>query len=97
MFWPGLSGEVKEMVAKCDACAKYQPSQQVEPLKPHEFPVRAWQRVGADIGSINGKDYLVVCDYYSGYPEVVTLTSMTSKTVINTLSMFTRHGIVDGL
>ena len=67
-----MNAEISDMVSQCDACQKHQPSQLVEPLNPHEIPVRAWQRVGVDIGTISGKEYLIVCDYYSGYPEVVT-------------------------
>lgn len=98
MYWPGINAEITEMVQNCDACLKHQPSQQAEPLQPHEIPDRAWQRVGVDIGTVKGKDYLIVSDYYSGYPEVVTLTSLTSRAVINVLKcIFTRHGVPDVL
>ncbi len=96
VYWPGMNAEISNMVSQCDACQKHQPSQPVEPLNPHEIPVRAWQRVGADIGTNGGKEYLIVCDYYSGYPEVVTLATTTSKAVINAIkSMFARHGVPD--
>ena len=96
VYWPGMNAEISDMVSQCDPCQKHQPSQPVEPLNPHEIPVRAWQRVGVDISTIGGKEYLIVCDYYSRYPEVVTLTTTMSKAAINAIkSMFARHGVPD--
>lgn len=43
---------------------------------------------------LNGKDYLVVMDYYSNYPEFALLTDTSAKQVILHLkTIFARHGI----
>jgi hypothetical protein len=60
----------------------------------HEVPSRPWQKVGADIFSLYGKDYLLVVDYYSKYPEVNLLSGKTAPSVIvHIKSIFSRHGI----
>ena len=58
---------------------------------PYHVP---WERIGADLFELDKAAYLIVIDYFSRYPEVVKLTSTTSKSVIAALkSMFSRHGI----
>ena len=42
----------------------------------------------------DGMTYLIAVDYFSRYPEVVKLTTVTSQSVITALkSLFSRHGI----
>ena len=42
---------------------------------------------------LDGKDYLTIVDYYSQYIEVRTMTSTTSKAVVNIMkAIFVRHG-----
>jgi hypothetical protein len=53
-----------------------------EPMIPHDIPDRPWQKVGADLFEIAGKDYLVIVDYYSKYPEVMLLCDKTASTVV---------------
>jgi hypothetical protein len=46
-----------------------------------------------DLFTVKGKEYLAVVDYYSQYIEITTLTSTTSRAVINAVkSIFSRHG-----
>ncbi|UYV65287.1 K02A2.6-like [Cordylochernes scorpioides] len=42
---------------------------------------------------LNGRWYLIVCDYYSRYPEISLLQNLTAQEVISRLkSIFVRHG-----
>ena len=96
LFWIGMSADIEKVVAKCPVCIKYQPNNRREPLKPHEVPDRPWSQVGADIFQFGNSDYLVVVDYFSKFPEVVSLRNKTAKMVISKLkSIFARHGIPD--
>jgi len=50
--------------------------------------------VASDIYTLAGKDYLLVVDYFSNYPEVMPLSSKSARSVIDaTRSIFSRHGI----
>ena len=49
----------------------------------HEKPGAPWVKLGADLFSVEGKDYLLMADYYSLYPVVKELQSMTASTVIS--------------
>ncbi|XP_014676542.1 PREDICTED: sec1 family domain-containing protein 2-like [Priapulus caudatus] len=98
LFWPGMSQQIQETVEKCTVCAKYKTDNAKEPLMPHTVPDRPWSKVGVDLFTCNGDDYIVVVDYYSKFSEVMQLRDQTSTTVINKLkSVFARHGIPDTL
>uniref|UniRef100_A0A3Q2Z869 Gypsy retrotransposon integrase-like protein 1 n=2 Tax=Hippocampus comes TaxID=109280 RepID=A0A3Q2Z869_HIPCM len=94
MFWPRMNQDIANQVSRCAICLKYQANQPAEPLHPHQAPDRPFQKVGADLFSCQGKDYLVVTAYYSLYPEVCRLQTATAEAVITCMkAIFSRHGI----
>ncbi|XP_024890884.1 uncharacterized protein K02A2.6-like [Temnothorax curvispinosus] len=94
IFWPGMINQIKQKIAECPLCLKYAKSQNREPLKSHEIPNLPWNKIGCDIFELKGKKYLLLIDYFSKYPEVAELESMTSNTIIKKMkSIFARHGI----
>ena len=98
LFWPGMSQDIAETVSKCEICLTHRASQQKEPLLCHKVPQRPWQKLAADIMTWQEKDYLVVVDYFSKYPEIALLERKTAKCVITHFkSIFARHGVPDEL
>ena len=98
MFWPGMAKQICDYVLSCSICLSNRNSNQKEPLTQHEIPSRPWQKLGSDLFSLEGKDYLVTIDYYSRYFEVDALPDTRSSTVIRKLKAhFARHGIPDVL
>ena len=94
VHWPGIGRDIEEMVEKCSTCLKHRNNNAKEPLMPHPMPSHPWEKVGSDIMTFKGKDYLVVVDYYSKFPEISFLNDKTAGTVISKLkTMFARHGI----
>ena len=94
LFWPRMSVEITEKIKNCPVCLENQPSQQPEPLKSHEIPPSPWAKVGTDILHKNDQNYLITVDYYSKWPEMTLLLSMTSTGVITALkSQFARYGV----
>ena len=82
---------------QCQTCAQYTPTQ-CEPMLATPLPAHPWERLGADLFHLDGVTYLLIVDYFSRYPEVIKLTSLTSKSVISAFkSTFSRHGIPDDL
>ena len=60
----------------------------------HKIPDGPFRKVAMDIMSFKGRDYLVVVDYYSKYPELALLENKTSECVISHVkSISARHGI----
>ena len=48
----------------------------------HDLPDRPWEKVGADLMQLKGRDYLVTVDYYSNFWEVDHLPTTKSNAVI---------------
>ena len=54
--WPGMFNEIRAFVESCDTCATCCARQPEQPLLTHEVPSRPWQKVGADVFSISGRN-----------------------------------------
>ena len=94
LYWPGMSSKIADMVSRCSTCLESRRKQQREPLQPLPAATEAWTRIGTDLFKMRGKDYLLVVDYYTNYPEICLLPNTNSSTVIKyTKSIFARHGI----
>ena len=62
-----------------------------------EFPELPWQKLGTDLFTWKGFNYLLVINYYSRYIEIAKLHSTSSISVINYLSsIFGQHSIPNG-
>jgi transposase InsO family protein len=97
LYWPNMNADVEKLVVNCQHCIKYSASQSAEPLQPHDVPTRPFQKVGMDLGMLKtGKPFLVIIDYFSGYPEAMVMSSTTADAIIKVLkSTFARHGTPD--
>lgn len=82
IFWPSMNTEVKELIASCETCRKYETSNQKESLMPHEVPSRQWEQIGVDLFELKKKEFMVTVDYHSNFWEVDRLTSTTSAAII---------------
>jgi transposase InsO family protein len=94
LYWPGMSSQITEMIARCSTCLEARRKHQREPMQQFPPATEPWRRVGTDLFKLQGKDYLLVVDYHTNYPEISLLPNTTSSTVIkHTKSIFARHGI----
>lgn len=77
-----MNRDIETQVQCCEICQQ------------HYKPCEPWRKVGADLFQLNGKDYMVVMDYYYKYSEFALLTDTSTKHVISHLkTIFARHGI----
>lgn len=94
LYWPNMHRDIQTLVQRCEICQQHQYQQPKEPMMPHTKPQEPWEKVGMDLFQLKGKDYLLVIDYHSNYPEFCQLSTTTAEHVIaHTKVIFARHGI----
>ena len=69
-----------------------------EPKIPTELPEFPWQVVGSELFELTGVHYLLIVDYFSCFPEVDKMSTITSTTIIAVMKQtFARHGLPEVL
>eukprot|EP00117_Sycon_ciliatum_P027910 scpid26178/ scgid22563/ Retrovirus-related Pol polyprotein from transposon opus; Protease; Reverse transcriptase; Endonuclease len=92
VWWPSMSKDASEFARTCSTCWKRQRNPP-QPLQPSEI-LPVWYRVAVDLVEIEDHHFLSVIDYGSRYPELLLLSSTTSRVIIQALSeVFARHGL----
>ena len=93
-FYPGITADIKKVISACAICVRLQAELQKESLLSHESPSRIWEKVGIDIFTFRGQDYLITVDYLSNYFEIDRLPSKKMPDVIYVLKQhFARYGV----
>ena len=82
MYCPNINADITDMVSNRSACLENRRYHQQEPLIAHEVPTAPRHKVGMDLFTFKGRDYLLVVDYFSSYPEVCLLNDTHSSSVI---------------
>ena len=94
LYWPNMNVHFEEMSNKCAVCQMYKPAQCKESYHTDDDITGPWDKVATDCFHFRGHDYLLLVDYYSNYPEIAKLASLSSSNVIlHMKSIFARHGI----
>lgn len=94
LYWPGIDGDIENMILQCRVCEKFQKSNCKEPLISHSVPNYPFEKIGCDIMTYGSKDYLIVIDYLSKWLEIIKLCNKQSGEIINHLkNIFSTHGI----
>ena len=72
MYWPGINSDIEQFVTTCQPCLKYAASNKKHPEKKNqlgqEIPVTPWTKLGTDIFTLDGVNYLLLVDYTSKFP-----------------------------
>ena len=82
VWWPGLSADIKHKMQTCHFCQANRRTQRKEPLRSTPLPERPWQKIATDICEYNGKQYLVISDYYSRYLEILHSPTTTAEQIV---------------
>ena len=94
LYWPKMNADIERIIGDCELCIKFQNKQQREPLLSHKIFNERYFKVGMDVLTIQNKDYLVIVDYYSKYPELLQFHDKTARTIVEQCkSVFSRHSI----
>ena len=93
-YWPGVTGDIKEYIKGCNMCQSMKPSQQKDPVNPHDVLSGPWEKAGINIFQYGSCKYLLVEDYFSNFPLIRVLNNPMATHTINILkTMFSEHGV----
>ena len=76
-----MSGEIKEFLEMCDICRAFHRKQPKETLITHEVPDQPWAKIGVDLFTYRGWNYLICVVYYSSFCEIDPLDNTTLGSV----------------
>ena len=94
IFWPGITQELQKVVDSCEVCQRNSPDNRRDELLSHAVPSQPWMKVGVDLFSFGGKDYIVIVDYHSDYFEFEMLPDASAHSVVLFMkNVFARLGV----
>lgn len=83
IWWPGIDDDIERIAKSCTTCAAVQPNPTSAPLHPWQFPDNPWERLHVDLaGPFLGKNWLIVVDAYSKWPEIYCMHQDTTSTAV---------------
>ena len=97
VFWPNMKHDIEQHVESCEGCQAYPNAPRKEPLRPHEVPVRPWQKIAIDIAQTPRAKFLVAVCYYSNIIMVTELPEKpTTKSITSRLArLFSEYGVCE--
>ena len=93
--WPDLKHAVQQYVAQCPQCnehARGKPTQPTPDLPEAMLEVGPMDRLGTDLFHLNGKDYLILVDFFSGFKWCAELRKLDSAEIIKRLEHWFAQG-----
>ena len=82
------------MIKRCHQCLSLLPANCKQPLQQPPLPARPWDKLGLDLYSLHGKEYLIITDYFSFFTEVRDFRKNTKAPIIikELKEVFSRFG-----
>ena len=95
VWWPKIDKEIEEITKRCTGCMQTQSNPRKVPIHPWEWPCKPWQRIHIDFaGPMLDKQFLVIVDAHSKWPEVFPMNKTTTAKTIELLrTVFARNGL----
>ncbi|XP_003369635.1 putative integrase core domain protein [Trichinella spiralis] len=94
-WWPKMDEEIEKTVNTCDVCQSSRAAMPKAPVHSWETPNNPWSRLHIDFaGPFQEKTFLIVVDAFSKWLEVIPISEMSTRTVIEELrQLFATHGL----
>ncbi len=87
-YWPGMNEAIQNHVRTCGTCIPFSASQSQQPIIPQNIAQGPMHVIGTDQFKIGNRDYLVIVDQYSGWPDVTELTNTSSSRIVKAMRKF---------
>ncbi|KRY55859.1 Uncharacterized protein T03_10050 [Trichinella britovi] len=94
-WWPKMDEDIEKTVNTRDVCQSSRAAMPKAPVHSWETPNNPWSRSHIDFaGPFQGKTFLIVVDTFSKWLEVIPISEMSTRTVIEELhQLFATHGL----
>ena len=69
LYWPGLEADIVDYMRRCQECVCWAHPPK-EPLQAHDVPQQPWECIALDYFYVNGRLYVLFCDYFSKFPSL---------------------------
>ena len=93
VWWPRIDYDIEDLVRSCVECQDSRNKPGHTMPHPWIFPEGPWMRVHADFAQWGGKQYLLMSDAYSKWPEIHELGSHATTLQTIEARSFSSHGI----
>jgi len=96
LWWPNIDAMIEQKVRDCVICLDALPQASSSSVNPWLWPTKPWQRLHIDFATLKGKEYLIVVDARSKWPEVIPMKSTTADSTITAMrNIFATHGLCE--
>ena len=94
-WWPGINDDIEKISKHCDTCQMNQNNPQKTTPHPWIPATHAWERIHIDFGQLFDRQWLVVVDSYSKFPEIIDMGQNTKSgaTIRELRKLFAVHGL----
>ena len=94
IWWPKIDEDIEYLVRHCESCQQTRNIPAIAPLMPWLWPNSPWCRVHIDFAEKDGRDFLIVVDAHSKWPEIMLMNSTTATATITVLrDLFSKYVI----
>ena len=93
LYSPGLDADIADYTRRCQECICWsQPPK--EPLQAHDVLQEPWEKIAMDYFYMNGRLYILICDYFSKFPFLFQVKTMSFANLKDHLmELFSVEGI----
>ena len=97
IYWPGIDRDIENFVQGCRHCQDRLPSNSKESLINKPSPDRPFQQIAADFGSYGGRQFLIIVDCRTNWPDIVDMGKDTTapKLIVALRDQFCRTAVPD--
>ena len=95
LWWPYMTRDINTFAKTCEPCEVSKPSNPAEVILSHEPAQYPFQFIHMDLGQVEGQQYLIIIDQFSGYPHIAPCgkSAPTSKVITATLELIQHFSI----
>ena len=95
MYWPGIDADIINYLCQCTICTKHKAFPPAQPMHPRDVPDSPWQEIAVDYLTYEGKEYLLICNFFSKYPFLYKVTTKSTQSLcVSLLELISHYGLL---